>query len=110
MTRPDDVPDFPFPKPKEIEKIEQLPPEIIHAMTRVEMEEKIREAATSLAQAYFNCSPSEKANYEECLLLVSAALTETGGAVPGQLGSLLVGTSQKAASEAARELFPNSII
>lgn len=105
MACPDDIPDFPFPKPRELEKLERLPPEVIHAMTRVEMEEKIRDAAVSLAKVYMLNTPS--ADFDECLLLVSGALSETGGSIPGQLGALMVGTSLQTAEDACRDYFPD---
>ncbi len=108
MTFPEDIPDFPFPKPHELEKLEQLPPEVIHAMTPVEVDEKVREAAASLAKSYMLHAPEP--NYEECFLLVSGALTETGGAIPGQLGALLVGTSRQAAEEACGSYFPDETL
>lgn len=110
MTRPDDVPDFPFPKPKELEKLELLPPDVIHAMTRVAIEEKIHEAAVSLAKIYMRSTPPSKASFDECVMWVSMALSETGGSIPGQLGAHMVGTSRQVAEDVSRDFFPDETL
>jgi hypothetical protein len=106
MPWPPDVPDFLFKKPLELEKLEKLPPEIIHAMTRVEIDEKIRDAADSLSKSYSSCPSSELKNYDKCVAVVSGALSETGSSLPGQLGSLMVGTGYDAAQRSCRQFFP----
>lgn len=109
MTWPPDVPSFPIKKPHTIEKLEKLPKEILNAMTFVEMEEKIRDAAVSLAHAYNNLKTSREVSYEECVLYVSGALTETGGDINNELGERMIGESQSAASHACREFFPDEL-
>lgn len=110
MVRPDDIPDFPFPKPKELENLELLPPEVIHAMTRVAMEEKIHDAAVRLAKVYMLNTPATKASFDECAMWVSMALTDTGSAIPGQLGALMVGTSRHVAEDVSRDYFPDDTL
>lgn len=110
MNYPDDVPDFPFPKPKELESLEKFPLDVINGMKRVEIIERIRNAAISLATAYMRHTPPEKANYEECFSIVSSALKEMGSSIPGQLGSLMVGTGEKAAEDACRDFFPDDTL
>lgn len=110
MPRPDDIPDFPFPKPKELEKLELLPPEVIHAMTRVAIEEKIHDAALSLAKIYMRNTPPSKASFDECAMWVSMALLETGGSIPGQLGTYMVGTSRQVAEDVSRDYFPDETL
>jgi hypothetical protein len=110
MAIPEDIPDFPFPKPLELENLEQLPADLIHAMTPVEVGEKIRDAAASIARSYMQHTPSSQANYEECFILVSSSLTEIGHSIPGQLGNMLVGTSRQAAEEASGQFFPDETL
>ncbi|MCE5319055.1 MAG: hypothetical protein LLG04_17045 [Parachlamydia sp.] len=110
MGRPDDIPDFLFPKPWELEQLELLPPEIIHAMTRVAMEEKIHDVAVTMAKLYMLHTPPSKASFDECSTLVSMVLKETGGSIPGQLGALMVGTCQQVAEDVSRDYFPDDTL
>lgn len=104
-----DIPDFPGKKPHMLEKLEKLPPEIIHAMTGLEVNEHVRDAANSLASSYHsNCVKNKDYGYNECVLFVSGALSQIGSAVEGQLGIAMVGTSQNSASEACRQCFPDN--
>lgn len=102
-----DIPDFPGEKPYLLEKLENLPPEMINAMTGLEVSEHVRDAANSLARGYHHdCKKNRDYGYQECVLLVSGALSQTGSSLSGQLGASMVGKSQTAASEACRVYFP----
>ncbi len=102
-----DVPDFPLDKPPEIEKLEKLPLSSLNAMTIVEAEERIRDAAEGLAKSYTKRSGS-KGTYDECVLVVTGALQETGSAINGKMGSLMVGISEHSAKDACRKFYPES--
>lgn len=101
-----DLPDLALEKPHALERLEKLPPESLNAMTQVETEERIRDAANGIVTAYSK-NRGSKANYEECVYLVSAALAQTGEALPGNVGKTLVGRSEIAAEEACKLIFPN---
>jgi hypothetical protein len=102
-----DVPDFITEKPRALEKIERLSPEVIHAMTHLEMEEHIEDAATGLAKAYHDkCKQRMDYGMDECVLLVAGALSQTGGSIGGEIGSLMVGKSLDEAKQACRRFFP----
>lgn len=105
MNWPPDVPDFPMKIPHEIEKLENLPKNLLNAMTDVEAKEHIRDGANGLAGAYYN-SRKEKGSLSECKLFVSSALRQTGSAIGGKLGNLMVGTSDEASECACERLYP----
>lgn len=105
MSWPPDVPDFPIKKPYEIEKLERLPRNILNAMTKVEIEEKIRDAADSLAKTYFH-TKQETGSMDECALIVSGALEQTGSSINGKLGTLMIGTSKEASQRACKRYYP----
>jgi hypothetical protein len=103
-----DVPDFPGEKPHILEKLERLAPEMINAMTGLEINEHVRDAADSLADGYHShCKKNKDYGYGECVLFVSGALSQLGSSVSGQLGLALVGKKHKSASEACRQYFPD---
>lgn len=102
-----DIPDFPAEKPHQLEKLERLPSDIINAMTHLEVEEHIRDAALSLANVYHKkCKKRRDFGYDECVLLVSEALSQTGASIEGKLGPLMVGESNGVAHMACRQYFP----
>jgi hypothetical protein len=102
-----DIPDFPIDKPHALEKLEKLSPDVINAMTKLEISEHIRDAAQSLAKTYHDkCTQREDWGYDECVLLVSGALSQTGGSITGKMGPVMVGKSTEAAHKACRQYFP----
>ncbi len=113
MTWHPDVPDLPMNKPHELERLEQLPHSILNAMTRTEIDEKIRDAADSLAQEYHRVN-GEQGSLSECVLIVGGALSQTGNSISGHLGQIMVGTSTEAATHACADYYhehpsPNEI-
>ena len=106
MTWPPDVPDYPIKKPREIENIERMPPEILNSMRKVEIDEKIGDAADSLAKSYFD-SYKEKGSLSECSLIVSGAQKQTGSSIGGNLGMSMVAESKEKAEEACKEYYPD---
>ena len=102
-----DVPDINVKKPRELEKIEELPISVLNAMTPLELDEKIRDAADGLAKNYVKAA-SGKATVDECILFVSGALTQTGAALNGKAGAAMVGKSDKAAENACKQLFKDA--
>jgi hypothetical protein len=102
-----DIPEFPGGKPRILEKLEKLPPEMINAMTGLEVDEHVRDAANSLAQGYHShCKKNKDYGYGECVLFVSGALSQLGSSVSGKLGMNMVGKSHQSASEACKQYFP----
>lgn len=99
-----DVPDISAKKPRELEKIEKLPISVLNAMTPLELEEKIRDAADGLAKSYMQAA-KERATVDECIIFVAGALTQTGGAIDGKAGAAMVGKSDHAAETACKQLF-----
>jgi hypothetical protein len=102
-----DVPDFIIEKPHALEKIERLSQDVINAMTHLEMEEHIEDAASGLAKAYHDkCKQRLDYGVDECILLVAGALSQTGGSMGGVMGSLMVGKSMDEAKRACHQFFP----
>ena len=102
-----DVPDFINEKPHALEKIERLSPDVMNAMTHLEMEEHIEDAAASLAKSYHDkCKQRMDYGVDECIMLVSGALSQTGGSIGGAMGSLMVGKSLDEAKQACHRYFP----
>ena len=102
-----DVPDFLAEKPHELEKLEKFSLEIINAMTHLELEEHIEDAAYALARTYHHqCRQRQDYGFDECVLIVSGALSQTGSSIDGKLGPLMVGTSLDSAKTACRQYFP----
>lgn len=100
-----DVPRFPFQKPVLLEKLEQLGPDAREAMDGQEVKERIEEIANGLASSYH---VAIEGDYESCCEIVSAALTETGAALGGKFGAVMVGTSDHSARSACRIVFPEN--
>lgn len=99
-----DVPDISAKKPRELEKIEKLPPTVLNAMTPLELDEKISDVADGLAKSYM-AAANGNATVEECIIFVAGALTQTGGAINGKAGAAMVGKSGHAAEIACKQLF-----
>jgi hypothetical protein len=97
-----DTPQFPLKKSATLEKLEQLHPEQLNAMDRVEIDEHIEDIAYGFAKAYHKKKPHD---FDTCLTIVSAALKETGGALGGKFGAIMVGTSQEVAEKVCKVVF-----
>lgn len=102
-----DVPDLPFEKPKKLEDLEETPPQILHAMTSVELEEKVRDAAESLASAYYKHSLQE-GSLDDCTSLVSGVLQQLGSSIDGDAGPVIVGISHHEAHQACKLYYPEN--
>jgi hypothetical protein len=101
-----DIPDFLTEKPQSLEKLEKLPSDIIHAMTGLEIDEHIRDAANGLAANYYtHCKKNKDYGYQECVLFVSSALSQTGSSLDSKLGLLMTGKSLESAKRACRQSF-----
>jgi hypothetical protein len=106
MSWPPDVPDFLSKKPSALERLESLSPELINAMTDVEMIHHIHDAALGLAESYQReCQDRSSYGYEDCVLFVAEALVETGAAIDGKLGSQMISKSQQEAKNASQQCF-----
>jgi hypothetical protein len=99
-----DVPDLPIKKPKQIETLEKLDPRVREAMMAVEIEERIKEIAHAVAEAYTKSTKNPK--YEVCLEIVSVALRVTGSSLGGRLGTAMIASSEHAAKIATDAAFP----
>lgn len=99
-----DVPDLPIEKPKEIEKLELMDQRALDSMPGVEVEEKVEEIAHAVARAYKKQQPN--GNYDECLEVVSTALSVTGSAIGGHVGTAMIAESDSAAKTACRLAYP----
>lgn len=97
-----DTPQFPIKKPAALETLEEMHPEQRNAMDRVEVDERIEEIAYGLAKAYHNKKPHD---FDTCIAIVAAALKETGGAVGGSFGAIMVGTSQEVAEKVCKVVY-----
>jgi len=98
-----DIPDLPFKKPVEVERILQLGFDQREGMDPVEARERIQEMAVSLADAYVN---TKNADYEGCVAVIASALSETGAFLGGKFGQTMVAESELSAHQACRLDFP----
>lgn len=98
-----DTPELDFKKPREIAYLERLDDQTLNAMDQVEVKEHIDTAAYETAKAYHD---AKGGNYEDCVLVVSTALSVTGNSIGGKVGALLVARSDEAAKKASQMVFP----
>jgi hypothetical protein len=101
-----DVPNLPFKKPMPLERIEKLSFAQREAMDPYEIEERVQEAANSLAIAYREHKAEER-DYDSCVVIIFSALTQTGQSLGGKMGATMVGMSDRAARRACHEAFPD---
>lgn len=101
-----DVPDLPITKPKELEKIESMDAAERNAMRDVQVEETVGEIAHAVARDYHK---QLGGNYEDCLDIVSVALTVTGSSLGGNLGNAMTSSNESAAKIACRTIFPEPL-
>lgn len=99
-----DVPDLPFEKPVEIEELEQMDRRVLDSMPGVEVDEKVDDVADAVARAYKR--ESSESSYDECVEVVSTALTVTGSSIGGHVGTALIARSEHAAKTACQLAFP----
>lgn len=97
-----DTPELDFKKPPTIIYLEELNNKTLNAMDSVEIEDHIQAAANETAQAYHQ---AKGGNYEDCLLVVSMALSVTGNAIGGKVGALLVAKCEDAAKKACEIIY-----
>ncbi len=80
----------------------------MNAMTGLEIDEHIENAAHALAKSYHHsCKKRTDYGYEDCVMMVSGALSQLGASLDNKLGSTMVGESLEAAKRASREFFPD---
>jgi hypothetical protein len=94
-----DTPQVPFEKSLQLARLEQLEFHVREAMDRQEINERIEEAAYGLALAYHK---DKKHDYTTCVAMIQQALSETGAALGGKFGAIMVGTSQKIAEKISK--------
>lgn len=99
MPWPEDVPDMPMSKPKQLLNLEKLGPDRLNAMTKQEAEERIQEAGYALANNYRR---EVNDDFDDCVQTVSTALKVTGSSVGGTLGALMVAECENVAREACK--------
>lgn len=97
-----DTPQVPLKKTAALENLEQLNPEQLNAMDRQEIDKRIEEIAYGLAKAY---RKMKKGDCDTCIRIVISALRETGGAIGGKFGAIMVGTSQQVAEKTCKVIF-----
>lgn len=98
-----DVPDLPIKKPKIIEDLESSALDERESMRSLEIQETIEAVAHKVALAF---KEQCQGGYDECEEVVSMALTLTGSALGGRLGTAMVAASEHAAKSASRIVFP----
>lgn len=97
-----DVPNLPFKKPVEIERLENLNFSQRESMDPQEMKQRIYGIAHVLAKAYKkNLGPEQG----DCISVIHAALSELGASLSGNFGAKMIGLSQKVAEDATKETF-----
>lgn len=97
-----DTPQLPLKKSAQLTRLEQLAPHLREAMDFQEIHERIEEAAYGLALSYHKTKNSD---YETGVLLIQQALSETGAALRGKFGEIMVGTSEKIAQKVCKVVF-----
>ena len=100
---PDDVPAFPFKKPRQVEEFEQLSTDQLNSMVGSEVKEKIDDVAFSIAKTY---EKQQNSSYEGCVSIVSEMLMVTGGAINHKVGQVMVGSGDSVARRICSEIFP----
>jgi hypothetical protein len=103
MTWHPDVPDLPIKKPKIVEDLECSSLSERESMRSLEIEETIEAVAHSVALAF---KKQCQGGYNECEEVVSIALTLTGSALGGRLGTAMVAASEHVAKTTSRIVFP----
>lgn len=104
MSWPQDVPDIPIEKPKEIEKLELMDRTSLDSMPPAEVNEKVDEIAHAVARDYKK--QIKNSSFEKCLEIVSVALEVTGSAIGGRIGTAMIAARDSAALNASRAVFP----
>lgn len=102
-----DVPELNIPKPQALKTLEGLGDDVLNAMDTVEIDRRIDDVANQIAHEY---AKTPNATYEECIDLISMALSVTGNAMGGRVGALFVGRCDEAGEKAARLVFPDPFI
>lgn len=97
-----DIPDLPFKKPREIERLELIGKDQREAMDPVEMQERIQDVANSLVQAFLK---HKGPNLELCQAVAISALEEIGGSLGGQFGAAMISQKEKAVRNACEDYF-----
>lgn len=97
-----DTPQVPFKKSPQLARLEELDFHVREGMDRQEINERIEEAAYALALAYHK---TEKNDYDTCVALIQQALSETGAALGGKFGAIMVGTSEKIARKISKIIY-----
>ena len=101
-----DVPELPIKKPIEIEKIEGMDPIVLNAMRDVQIHETVEEIAHAVARDYHE---QLGGNYEDCVNIVSVALSVTGSSLGGNLGLAMVASKDTASKNACQMIFPEPL-
>jgi hypothetical protein len=86
------------------EALDSQPAGILDSLKASEIEEVLQASAEEAAKNY---AADGKGNYDECVLVVNMALTLTGKAIGGKLGSGMVSASQEAAQKVCQRYFPS---
>lgn len=95
---------LPIDKPAQLLSLEKLSDSQLDAMTDVEIDERLDEAAYASAHNY--CKKVPQGTYEECAAVVSVMLNTSGAAVGGRVGGKMVAHSEPLACQACRHMFP----
>lgn len=95
---------LPIDKPVQLLSLEKLSDSQLDAMTDVEIDERMDEAAYATAHKYCNKVP--QGSYEECVAVVSVMLNTSGAAMGGKVGGQMVAHSESLACQACRRMFP----
>lgn len=102
MSWPPDTPDLPIRKPKEIEKLESMDTVSLNSMPGMEIDETVDDVAYAVARDY---RKSGGKDIDECINIVSIALSMTGSSLGGKLGTAMVAASNSASIKASHLVF-----
>ena len=97
-----DVPDLPITKPKEIEKLESMDPAVLNSLPDLEVQETVRDISHAVAKKYHE---EVGGTYDDCVDVVSTALTVTGSSLGGKVGLAMIASNQSAAKNACRIIY-----
>lgn len=102
-----DVPNLPFKKPIQIEKLELMDKEQREAMDPEEVRRKTEEVAYSLALSFKKRIGNDKVG---CLAMIQKAIEELGYSFGGKMGAAMLGHREQAARQACQDVFGKALI
>lgn len=99
---PDDR-DIPISIPKNLEDLEKIDPHTLHAMTKQEIKDRLRDIAQAAAT---NCKTQiPDCSYDTCVLVVSTVLKKVGSDIGEGVGRSMAAESQTWAEIGCKSVF-----